>query len=100
MMMRTLTCNRAALAAALILPLAACAGADMNNDADIHGYQYDAEGHPVAAFVFHGFDERDCAQYSLRPLRDDMAAVGAMFVWDGEEFVLDQDACKPGATPR
>ncbi len=100
MMMRKSTCNRAALAAALLLPLVACAGPDMNEDPDVHGYQYDAEGKRVAAFVFQGFDKRDCAQYSLRPLRDDAAAVGAMFVWDGEEFVLDQAACKPGATPR
>ncbi|WP_018169603.1 MULTISPECIES: hypothetical protein [unclassified Thioalkalivibrio] len=72
----------------------------MNADPNIHGYQYDAEGNPVAAFVFQGFDERDCAQYSLRPLQEDAVAVAAMFVWDGEQFVLDQDACKPGATPR
>lgn len=85
----------AALAAGLALATAACAGTTMNDD-DVHGYSLDDAGNPVAAFVFSGWDERNCAQYRLEPMQDDVAVPAVMYVWDGEQFTTDQDACKPG----
>ncbi|WP_231364087.1 hypothetical protein [Thioalkalivibrio sp. ALMg11] len=67
---------------------------------DIHGYERDRHGEPVAAFVFSGWDDRGCAQYRLEPLTDDMAVVTAMFVWDGEQFTTDQSRCVPGQVGR
>ncbi|WP_018174433.1 MULTISPECIES: hypothetical protein [unclassified Thioalkalivibrio] len=100
MMMLKPTFNRVALTATLILTTTACAGNAMDANNDVHGYEYDEHGEPVAAYVFTGWDDRNCAQYRLEALRDDMAAVTAMFVWDGVQFTMDQGRCKPGVTPR
>lgn len=98
MTQRTLI-HRATLAAALVLATSACTG-KTTTAGDIHGYDYDDRGDAVAAYVFVEWDDRDCAQYRLEPLAEDMAVVAAMFVWDGERFTTNQDRRKPGKTAK
>ncbi|WP_231373456.1 MULTISPECIES: hypothetical protein [unclassified Thioalkalivibrio] len=67
---------------------------------EVHGYSYGPFGGREAAFVFQGFDERNCAVYRLAPMEKGVRVPRAVHVWDGSRFTRDRSQCKPFVTPR
>ncbi|ADC73295.1 hypothetical protein TK90_2810 (plasmid) [Thioalkalivibrio sp. K90mix] len=82
-----------ALAGACATALSACAA---QKSGEAAGYQYNDAGTVQAAYVFAGWDDRNCAQYRLEPRQEDVMVPTVMYVWDGAAFTQDQDACKHG----
>lgn len=95
---RSSSVKRKVLLVALTLFLSGCLV--RQEPFEVHGYSYGPYGGREAAYVFQGFDEKDCAVYRVAPVKENVRVPRAVYFWNGSRFTPDMGQCKPFVTPR